>query len=733
MTSYLSLFYFTATCLSALAFVVVYLTIVKKSLHILNARAVVIFFCIWSALLLIEFVIFGPYSFVEMTADGLPFYNYLVSNSTGKAISHLHDGGQDIYAIHVGTQYIQLEKLFLTLFPTWIGFALHKIMVTALGFWGSFLLIRLFVPGSRQIAVGLSAIFTVSHLYLANYSFAFGTGFAVIPFATYVCIAKINKQYFWLVLAFCTFLVSSANIIKIFPALLVSIIGACIIYRKVRLKQAITVFIVFASVSALNWSEVLYALAKISPLTTRGMDAGNYTANFIDAFEQSILAATHQNVGFSLFIVSLITLFVVKDPRFKRSAICIGWIIVSITLAKTFPWQLFGLSLLSKLEHNYMAMSIEALALPISAYALSGKGNWQVQISGRKLTLVPYAAIIATSFFILTWDKVWNGAQFLWFGGQAHYSTYEELNNPKWKTGDDFRVVTLFDSPNPNILSGFYGYETFDGQTNISLSIWSEYWRAILRGQDESRNMTRIRHNLQFWDGKTYDIDARVDIDMLGIANVRYLFSPLPLKSNKLHLRYAPAGDKIPYASPKDFSSLLFFLNFRLRRIFDAGELYIYEIEKFLPRVFQSTKKEIFENSLTSLQSHKIIKNNALNGRVVVNESIANHLPYMSSLDILGYRKLDDGYSVDVIAPDGGILVINSIYTPFWKAWSGDQLLDIIPVNGVHMAVSVPNGTQTVKFRYNRLLLRERITKFIKAKIAALWPYKTLILKQNPI
>ena len=84
-----------------------------------------------------------------------------------------------------------------------------------------------------------------------------------------------------------------------------------------------------------------------------------------------------------------------------------------------------------------------------------------------------------------------------------------------------------------------------------------------------------------------------------------------------------------------------------------------------------------------------------------------------ASLRVKKYARIKDGFTADTDAPDGGILVINTIAVPFWHATGDGKPLDIVSVNHVQMGVQIPPGTREVQFTYRRPSVREALRRFV--------------------
>jgi hypothetical protein len=93
----------------------------------------------------------------------------------------------------------------------------------------------------------------------------------------------------------------------------------------------------------------------------------------------------------------------------------------------------------------------------------------------------------------------------------------------------------------------------------------------------------------------------------------------------------------------------------------------------------------------------------------VTRESVAEGLPSAARFSAAGTihaTYLDD--RVDVTLDDSGearFLVLNEMYSPRWRAFSGQDELKVYPTNVVMRGVVVPAGRSHLEFRYQPVLL----------------------------
>ncbi|OHC75530.1 MAG: hypothetical protein A3G18_09350 [Rhodospirillales bacterium RIFCSPLOWO2_12_FULL_58_28] len=681
-----------------------YFALASDRLKITAPRHVGIFFAVWLLLFTFEFYILGPYSFIEMSHEGnfnVALNYYLSHQYNGGRFSHQFSGGQDVYSMLPGKQYFNPELLLAYIFPTWIVVAAHKIFLAALGFAGSYLLARKAAPDNRAIAVAVAAIFPVSHEYLLNFSTNWGTGFAALPLAVYACVVCSKDRFFWRWIFLATLVLAAGEPIHTFPPLALAVIGGALLFKDVDLKKVVIGFSIFAFFSLLVWHEFLFANYLGAADTGRGVKTSD---NFLEAILSGVDILLRNWVPTSLYLAGVMVLVIRKDRLALRSIGVLAMLILTFAVAQSFPWESVGLAFVNKISHYYMLISITTLFVPVAAGALAGLDASRLIRQGF---LRPEIVIIAMGLSIATWNKFVNFGDWLWFGGQGNLIGYETLNNPQWNPDKNYRVITLFEAPPPNVVSGFYDFDSFDGMTNLGSAAWEKYWFEIMRRDTSHVLGTRAGVKWPLWNGEVYDIESHIRTDLLKIAGVRYIFSALPLSGKDMVLVSASKKEDWAKVRPQFFDGFAAFARYRLKRIFDPGKLYVYELPDALPRVFgaKGVNAMIDESTLYSQVAAAPART------IIVQERFMKDLSGPGNLQVTSFQKVRDGFDVATDAPKGGVLVLNQTFSPFWQAWAGDQPLGIVPADGIHMAVAVPAGTPQITVRYRRPLLREFILR----------------------
>ena len=120
-----------------------------------------------------------------------------------------------------------------------------------------------------------------------------------------------------------------------------------------------------------------------------------------------------------------------------------------------------------------------------------------------------------------------------------------------------------------------YGLQSFDGQLSLNESNWESYWSDIKRRSTFNELTGRAGLNWNFWNGQFYEIERYLRLDLLGIANVQFILSALPLESDQLQLVEGPESSERILRRPGEFTSIGKFFWYRVKRVFDPEIIYI--------------------------------------------------------------------------------------------------------------------------------------------------------------
>ncbi len=681
----------------------------------------VTFFILWALAFLFEYYFLGSSSFIGMNDEGdelVPLFFYLSQHHLGGDFAHHIGGGVDAIASHpLGGQIFNIDEIFLAVFPVWIAILVHKFLVLAVGFIGAYLICNRILECDSRTSTILAALFTVSNHHLIFITFALGAGMAVMPFAAYVIIGRVTNRWYFPVVAL-TGVLSSGYIA---PVLVLAPFGASLIAMAYLLKsfrpKVLVGILLYVCIILLNWSEALAAMLVFSPYaahTERGALAASAAVAFDDVARGFLRPPRWFLTGFAGIgaLGALGLLWVRRDSwRFHATVTVFGFALAFYFL-KFFPWASIGLSLVSNLSLWYVLYGLLPVTIVLFARLLRNNDDFgpERQNSANALRLV-----FAMAIGLLIGFKAYNAISFLYHGGQSAYSAMKPEKGAGYQQSP-LRVVTIRArdiGPEPSLAGSFYGMENYDTNHALLPSQYTSFWSlGINRGKPHG---PRIWIDWKRWNGETYDFSDRHQLNLLRVANVGLVISPLPLTGPGLSKVSGP--EKTPLTLADALKQPLAYVKERFLRLVDFNEPYLYSLAASYPRVYAGRRKIAVDDSLDDVEILKKLGAGIFDGEIVIKSSDSALLgSSTNSLKVVKLEKIRNGIRIDVDAPEGGILIYNTPAIPLWRAHAGEMELPIYEVNLIHQAVRVPPGFREVVFEYDRPGLWQIISEKLAGK-----------------
>jgi hypothetical protein len=659
-----------------------------------------------------EYWLAGPLSFIRPTTDldfSLPTQMFLAGLTDGGRFSHAYALGNDVDGLtFFSGQHISFERLLLSVLPLWMAHGLQKLVAVGLGFWGTYLVVRRGLGAERTVALGLAGLYPLSNQTFINITWGMSLGYALMPLAVYVTVFRLGRPRYWpaVVAVAALHAVACAPThtgLAFFPTLVIA--GLFAGWRAgLRALPAVLLFLVLV---LLNWHDGLAAKAAIGPFTMRGEEVVLAPGSFAEGVATLLqsLAEFPEIVG--LAVIGLGVMAWRRDERFGRIALAamasagLGMVLLVL------PWKALGLGMLSGLNFLYMKYGFALVGLMTFAAALRG---WRPQAAPWPAAVpaaVPAAAVLALAIGQLAYFKAYNLSVWLAHGGLTVVSAnVERLQHRSWGLGETVRVVTVPYRMTANIAAAA-GLDTADGGFNLILARQAHFWLEGVLKQFQDVGGGYVTLEPENWDFKCcalYAIDDYADVDLLRIANVGYVISTLPLQGDGLVQVAGPKADE--QVPPRNTAPLARRLAGYLSLIVEPPPLRIYSTGTHLPRVFAANNLLRQADGLPDRDFMAAIKRHALNGAVV---SRAGETPSdataSASTVVTGFQLVRDGVEAAVAAPEGGLVVFNAPFTPFWQAYADGRRVALFPVNQIQMAAAVPAGTARLDFRYERTAL----------------------------
>ncbi|NQU56554.1 MAG: hypothetical protein HQ513_04910 [Rhodospirillales bacterium] len=677
-----------------------------------------LFFLVWAAAWLFEYYFLGENSYIHMDDEGdhfVPYYLNLINNHLGGQFGHQFAGGNDIYsAFSPGIQLISPELVWLEYLPLWLAILLHKALVVSVGFWGAYLLCRKVTKADVFTSAALGAVFTVSTHNLIYITYSIGSSLTFLPMAIWVFVARSDDRHYWrYAIPFAIVLALYLDPTHVVEPMFAGLGLAAVMLWKINIRVVASLVILLAF-ELINWGEPIYSLFVMSPLTQRGgiVDLSSVSVDRFYAVVQSMIGRVAENRSAYLAFGALAILWLKRDAMRWRWTLGILGIFVLFVVVSLFPFHQFGLAAISKLSHQYVLLSVTALMLlPLARVAeipFFPKG-WKIASWHNAGSSI----ILALAIGMLVHFKVYNFSNLLYHGGQSQYQSIANLGATDWRPKEPFRVITLRVrdlGPEPAIAYGLYGLESFDVYQMLESEKRSVYYEAGIMKQGLTTGGADPRLLVEWsrWQNGIYrGIGEQVSLNLLRIANVSNIISPLPIEENGIQLLAAP--DQPPMTKFDRSSNMAGYLKDRVARLFDFPEMYIYAIPDAYPQLYTADRVVYVSDEVSDVDFIKAVDGETAGpGRVIVTRQKARQTlgQTSASLSVKSFAQIKNGYRAQISAPDGGVVVVNTTALPFWRASADGISLPIVAVNQIQLAVRVPAGAERIVFQYSRPTLK---------------------------
>lgn len=676
----------------------------RKNLHEvdLSRKAVAICGAAWISFITLEFWIAGPFSYVYLGDEGIqsfPYFSYLAERSSGGRFNPDILGGVDAYSIFSsGHQFFSIERLMFSALPAWVALAFHKVFASSLAFAGTYLLARAVAPVPRILAVAIAAAYTLIFQYTLLVTLVHSFGYHLIPLALYVLCYQLESRYyalksFFMAVAVALTVMPIQGGMPFYPALIITAVfsGA---WRHQKFYFALGGMIFL---HILNWADSLYALASFAQYSGRvqEFDRQLSVANFAKKFQVSQLLIPF--IGFGLaFLVTR------GKRKIRVIAIFAAPLLLSIGM-DLIPWKTLKLGFLSGLNYGYFwyslcTLSVVAMATMASEARSDFSRSGGSQLVSRQIQVFAFAVLLALGPATATYYKITNSLYWLGLGGQANMTAVPNLRDPTWMPEQRVRVSAVpqhfWDS---NLLP--YGFDTMGGYFVLFSARIVEFWKQA--GVVSASGGTMLKPPLRSCPG-VQQADEVGDMRLLRTANVRFIVSVLPVEGATVKQVSGPSA--IDFRPSCDISTTEKLTGY-LRDRFNPPEIYVYDLGEVNPRVYFARTVVDTRHTIDKQEYWDLVRSiGPERGAVIETEQPMSMTQLQSKANVVSWRQVRDGFDITVTAPQGGILVINSTYLPFWNVSAGGKPVKIYPANGTQMAVMVPPGTENVAFSYDRKL-----------------------------
>jgi len=677
----------------------------------LSRKGVAICGVAWVGFITLEYWVAGPFSYIYLGDEGIqsfPYFTHLGERPFGERFNPGILNGVDAYSIFSsGYQFLSIERLIFSMLTAWIALAFHKVFASFLAFFGTYLLARAAAPTSRILAVAIAAAYTLIFQYTLLVTLVHSFGYHLIPLALYVLCYRLDSRYYALI-SFVMAVAIAVTVMPIqggmpfYPALIITAVASgAWRHQKFYFALGGTIFL-----HILNWADTLYALATFAQFTSRVQEFDRHLslARFVKKFQVPQLLVP--------FIAFTLAFLVTRgQPKIRVFALFASPLLLSVAL-DLIPWKTLGLDFLSGLNYGYLWYSLCSLSVVAMAMMAGEARNGAFKVAGSPLSSrqfqgLAFSALLALGPATAAHYKITNGLYWLGLGGQANLADVPNLREPTWMPDERVRVAAIpqhfWDS---NILP--YGFDTMGGYLVLFSARVVEFWKQA--GMVTVSGATMLKPPPRSCPG-VRQAEEVGDMGLLRTANVRFVVSTLPIEGTEVtHVSGPSPAEFLPSCEIPTTEKLTGYFFDR----FYPPEIHVYDLGEVNPRVYFARTVTNTDFTFNSEEYWDLVRSiGPQRGAVIETKQSLSMAQLQSKAKVMSWRQVPDGFDIAVAAPQGGVLVINSTFLPFWNASAEGEVLEIYPTNGTQMAVILPPGVKNVTFAYDRRLPSDFIRAFL--------------------
>ncbi len=257
-----------------------------------------------------------------------------------------------------------------------------------------------------------------------------------------------------------------------------------------------------------------------------------------------------------------------------------------------------------------------------------------------------------------------------------------------------------------------YGLETADGYLVLYSHRYKKFWSQVLASLLTTDAW--INYKQEIWGNMVYlwkPTDQKTDIpltfwdtynlDLLSLANVRFIFSPVPLEDPRLKLLPSQTrAELFTRENRKRFACLSGMLN---------GEwpwepLYVYENSEVLPRYFFVGSVQVCDGEDATLAALGHTKARDFLTRAILDRHDLKDIAVESFRGDHGEVRLisqtSDDLELEVHCDGPGMIVVANTYSSNWRATVDSHPAEVLPANYTFQGVPVEQGSHRVHLQY---------------------------------
>jgi hypothetical protein len=691
-----------------------------------TARPIILLFVFWSLWLSFEFFCLGPESFVLVHDNGdseipvrIAFGRALETGDLGFWTPERMTGLDALAG-----KAVELDGLPYAILPGWLAYGLFMWLQRFVAGYFTYRLLRdsLRVEAIAAIYAGLaySLYSQVTQAQMGGFAVYDGLGTPGVPLLIWALArpSHSTRSVRWLLGAGLGFVLSLTSGYFFAPFIIAGLVlwMACVEQEK-RPESWLTVVSLAAGwlVGELPflWASILSAAAAHrADLTAAPIGVG------LVRQIKLLYSLTRLNVASLVLGIG----GVVISRREDRGLVRV-WFVITVIYAVVLSYPLFRSAMSSRLGF-LKGFQFDRLywVAPFFISTLGGlglnailrwaqqrwKANRRILSGGGLIALCGIALIVTRSAQIKARElDEWNSGSR--YSELFERSELEEIGQESQSTGP-FRIATIADPGglwHPSY-AWAYGLETVDGYVTLYPQRYQDFWGQVIAPLTE-KDDTR-REYFEGWGNRVYLFSPTdgfestpvrasefYNLQLLSLANVRYLISPLPVFGDGLVLASSPkrsaseqTGVEIIQPGLSDSQRT-------------SPELFVYRNTRAFPRAFLAHRIRLYADSATLLKDlSEASYDDLMATAFLLQDDVALRADLFGSggeLEITEYAA--DAIRLTVDSHSTSILIVTNSYSPFWTAWIDEREADPFPVDQAFQGLLVEEGSHQILLAYS--------------------------------
>ena len=686
-------------------------------------RPFTIFICV--ALCIVAPNLFGPFSYFsvhDLAETHIARFIAQADMTRRYGVSYwfpYQAGGVDLLAN--GMRPFDINVLLFLLTPPWIALPVMRLTGLVMAGWFTFRLARdhLALTSSAAIVVGLVA--QLLQLDLLETYLAWGA----VPAIVFLILHLAAHRRLWtfaaaalggLIYGFSVSLVW--GLVYSIPVIWITVLVLCVFtMRGIPVFRTGILLLAFSIAAVAQHIDMIFAVAFQSAESHRALFSSSTVAGHDTDLGHfiSFNEFTEKAPRIALLVLGIVALL----SRSGNSRLAGGLVLIVGSLISVVALGEWLQDILRAIAPALGSFSFgrfeQGLNLPLcllgglglSTLFATGARGWSIKSS---ITLVLLAAIVPAM-------RLGNQAkEWITLGGYTALFRSPDLIQlaARIHRGDQaFRVATVHGRMLAEGFATGYGLESADGYLNSYPLAYNRYWARILEPLTKrhpllSNRLTsswsnRLRLMIDLTSAAPHQkliVDDYYNLNLLALANVRYIISEIPLVSDRLKL-VAGTGPEEDWGSLTNIQKL----RQRVRDNFAGTRSYIYELTDYLPRWYFVHRIERFVDDTELLNWLSSADIGTLRTTVALTDGeTPTDLTGASGEARTVIRALaqePDKLELQLESDTSAVLVVTNSYSQFWVCRINKERVPVWRAYSVFWAIRVPAGTHQLRCEYD--------------------------------